>query len=105
LSCQRIELRLSQSHSGEPLLNGNLLLEPSSSTATIAGKRLKLGEKGFRILQLLLRSEGRMVTRQQLLIHAWGSEQRDEVSDRAVDVQLSRLRKLLQDWDGTIEMI
>jgi DNA-binding response OmpR family regulator len=102
----RIELRLNQAHADAPIRVGNLVVKPDSLSIVIEGhgrsRRARITEKGFKVLQLLLRSEGRIVTRDQLMDHAW---QGAEASDRSVDLHVFRLRKLLRGWDHTIEAV
>ena len=57
---------------------------------------LSTGE--FRLLQAFVDRPGRILTRDQLLDHAHGPA--SESFDRAVDVQISRLRKKLDDGAG-----
>jgi DNA-binding response OmpR family regulator len=103
----RIELRLGQAHTEAPIRSGNLLLDPAFLEVIIEhrGKtrRVSLTELGFRVLEALLRNEGRLLSRQQLLDEVWGG--RADASDRAVDLHVFRLRKLLKPWDHAIEAV
>jgi two-component system, OmpR family, phosphate regulon response regulator PhoB len=103
----RIEFRLGQSRSELPLRCGNLSLDPATLIVTLdlkgsAGK-LRLTPRGFRVLQALVRNEGRILTREQLLNQAWEDE--TGASDRSVDLHVFRLRKLLEAWDHEIETV
>jgi two-component system, OmpR family, phosphate regulon response regulator PhoB len=54
-------------------------------------RELKLGPKEFRLLEFLMRSPGRVYSRDQLLDNIWGRDA--EIDDRTVDVHVGRLRK------------
>jgi len=52
----------------------------------------------FRLLQVFIRSRGRILTREQLIAEAWGPG--TFVSDRVVDNHIGSLRKKLEPGDG-----
>lgn len=103
----RIEFRLGLAHVAAPMRSGNLSLDPATLTATLhkRGKAttLQLTRRSFEVIQALMRNEGRLLSRDQLLDLAW--EESSEASDRAVDLHVFRLRKLLKDWDHSIESV
>jgi two-component system OmpR family response regulator len=72
-------------------LIGRLLHDP-------ADKIVSLSDGEFRLLRAFVEHPRRVLTRDQLLDYARGSE--SEHYDRAIDVQVSRLRRKLSD-DGT----
>ncbi len=55
-----------------------------------AGKRLLLQPREFRLLEYLMRNEGRVVTRTMLLEHVW--EYHFDPQTNVIDVHISRLR-------------
>ena len=63
---------------------------------TVRGEPVKLALKEFELLELLLRNNGRVLTRGQLIDRVWGS---DYVGDtKTLDVHIKRLRgKIEQD--------
>lgn len=63
-----------------------------------SGVAVSLSSGEFRLLTAFLERPLRVLTRDQLLDFARGSEA--DVYDRAIDVQVSRLRKKLADHDG-----
>jgi DNA-binding response OmpR family regulator len=107
----RIELRLGLSHADALTKSGNLSLDPAQGTARIKkrGKvvEIRLTERAFRVLEVLMRNEGRMLSREQLLNEAWGGKSGGEegASDRAVDLHVFRLRRLLAGWDREIQTV
>jgi two-component system phosphate regulon response regulator PhoB len=57
-----------------------------------------LGPTDYRLLEFLMRSPGRVFSREQLLNNVWGHDV--YIDDRTVDVHIGRLRKaLLQAWN------
>jgi len=74
---------------------GDLWIDPSSRSVSIAGKVLTVTAIEYDILLSLARSAGRVKTREQLLLEA--TERDFEVFDRSIDVHVSSLRKKLGD--------
>jgi DNA-binding response OmpR family regulator len=73
----------------------DLRLDPARRTASRSGQALDLGPKEFGVLELLLASQGRVVSAEELLERVW-----DEMADpftSAVKVTMSRLRRKLGD--------
>jgi DNA-binding response OmpR family regulator len=79
-----------------PLLRvGDLVVDTAQRRAFRAGQALDLGPKEFGVLELLVASEGRSVSAEELLERVW-----DEFADpftNAVAVTVSRLRAKLGD--------
>jgi DNA-binding response OmpR family regulator len=77
------------------LESGDVRLDPAKRVVTRAGRVLELGPKEFAVLELLLSSQGRAVSAEELLERAW-----DEMADpfsTSVKVTMSRLRRKLGD--------
>jgi two-component system phosphate regulon response regulator PhoB len=61
------------------------------------GTVVHLGPTDYRLLEFLMRSPGRVFSREQFLNYVWGHDV--YIDDRTVDVHIGRLRKaLLQAW-------
>jgi DNA-binding response OmpR family regulator len=99
----RLERHLGQQGASPPLSCGNLSLDPASLSVTlkVRGSRrlIQLTHQSIRVLELLIRNEGRLLSREQIIAQAWSEP---EISDRAVDLQIFRLRKALGDWSRAI---
>ncbi|WP_370862985.1 response regulator transcription factor [uncultured Duncaniella sp.] len=67
----------------------------ASLSCSVDGTPLKLPKKEFEILALLLENKGRIFSREELLSRIW--PERTVVSDRTVDVHITRLRSKLGD--------
>lgn len=76
-----------------------IALDPSQRVARRDGQRVELTAVEFDILLALMRSGGRVLSREQLLEDA--SQRGPEVSDRAIDVHISSLRKKLGEERST----
>jgi len=74
---------------------GDLRLDPATFTATLAGSRIELSSHQFAMLLALAERAGRVLGREQLIELSGGNP--EDVFDRAVDVQISRLRQKLGD--------
>ncbi|MCC6403663.1 MAG: response regulator transcription factor [Fimbriimonadaceae bacterium] len=78
----------------QPLLLGNLRIDPRSHTAELDGRTLKLAPKEFALLHFLASHPGQVFRREQILDRVWGSD--TYVTDRTVDVHVRWLRKLIE---------
>jgi len=74
---------------------GQLLLEAAALRVTLDGKAVAVTSNEFALLWALAQAAGQVVTRDRLL--DWTREKSDEVFDRSVDVNISRLRQKLGD--------
>ena len=71
----------------------DLEMNTVTKKVTRAGKNIKLGPTEFNLLALLLRNQGRVFSREQLLDQVWGHDV--YVESRTVDVHIRRLRKAI----------
>jgi DNA-binding response OmpR family regulator len=67
------------------------------------GKPVALTSKEFGILRALLRSSGRVLTREAILAKAWGED--THVIDRTVDVHIAKLRQKIPFLAKAIETV
>jgi two-component system, OmpR family, phosphate regulon response regulator OmpR len=79
---------------GEPIRFGKCLLRPASRTLESDGLPVVLTTGEFAVLNALLTHPGETLSRERLLTLARGRER--GAFDRSVDVQISRLRKLIE---------
>lgn len=100
---ERVQLRLKQASHALPLKCGNLVADPATNSVRFRGEKIferrHLSKRAFLLLQILIRNEGNLLTRDTLLSEVWPDA---EVSDRVVDLQICRLRKKLAKWDRKI---
>ncbi len=69
----------------------DLVLDLRRRRAQRDGKNIELSPKEFSLLEFLMRNEGRVVTRSQILDHLWGYDY--SVESNLVDVYISYLRQ------------
>jgi len=82
---------------------GSLEINLSTRTVTRDGASLKLSSREFDLLAAFARSRGRPLSRAQLIERALGRDA--DVTDRAVDVQVTRLRRAIGDRADSPELI
>jgi DNA-binding response OmpR family regulator len=73
---------------------GSIVLDPAARTVHRDGRPVSLTPKAFELLMALVRSEGRVLSRQDLLKNVWGH--RAAVLTRTVDSHVSELRQKLE---------
>lgn len=78
----------------------NLILDINTKKVYINGLDLPLTKKEFEILSLLLQKQGRVFSREELLKAVWPGDV--FVTDRTVDVHITRLRKKIVPYDKNI---
>jgi DNA-binding response OmpR family regulator len=95
LNASRVMAELGQQDSEHPdrIRRGELVIDESSYTATLAGEQLDLTFKEFELLRYLATHAGRVFTRAQLLQEVWGYDYYG--GTRTVDVHVRRLRAKL----------
>ncbi len=77
----------------EVLRAGDIELDRAAHKVTRGLREIHLGPTEFRLLEYLMESPGRVLSRTQLLDGVWGSDA--FVDERTVDVHIGRLRKAL----------
>jgi DNA-binding response OmpR family regulator len=76
---------------------GDLVLDPGARRVSRDGHEIDLTAKEFALLEVLMRNEGRVLSREWILDHVW-DEEFDSFSN-IIDVYVRRLRKKI-DRDG-----
>lgn len=73
------------------ITHGELVIDPASHTVQLRGESVDLSPREFTLLEKLLESRGRVLSRSQLeqSIYSW----KDEVDSNAVEVHIHHLRK------------
>lgn len=78
----------------------DLLVDMVAGTAYIDGMELSLSQLEFELLVLFMRNKNHFLDREVIRREVWG--ERSVVSDRAVDTNVSRLRKKIFDYGANI---
>lgn len=87
-----IERRLSTSNTSTIII-GDVELDTSAHSVTIAGEMLELPRREYMLLKTLMESAGKVLTRESLetRLYSWGQE----VTSNALEVHIHHLRKKL----------
>jgi two-component system phosphate regulon response regulator PhoB len=74
---------------------GDLHVDEARHAVTVGGRPVELTAKEFGLLAALMRVDGRVLSREQLLETVWGYANAAEIESRTVDVHIRRLRAKL----------
>lgn len=94
--------RVDHSESAHQSASG-LVLDPDRIMAIIDGQAIALTLVEYNLLQLLMASHGRILTRKQIMEQLYDDHR--TVSDRSIDCYVKNLRKKLADADPTANFI
>jgi two-component system phosphate regulon response regulator PhoB len=72
---------------------GRLSLDREAHKVTRGEREVLLGPTEYRLLEVMLESAGRVLTRNQIIDRVWGTTA--EIDERTIDVHIGRLRKAL----------
>jgi two-component system, OmpR family, alkaline phosphatase synthesis response regulator PhoP len=86
-----------------PIQIHELMIDPVRCEAVLEGRPLTLTQSEFNILYVLARRPGVVFTRYQIMDSLHGGDY--VVTDRAIDVQITYLRKKLGPWRDYIETV
>jgi two-component system alkaline phosphatase synthesis response regulator PhoP len=90
---------------GAVLRAGEVELDAARHRAEVAGAVLALTPKEFDLLEALLESAGRVLSREHLLDRVWGYTRAGDIESRTVDVHVRRLRAKLGAEGRRIETV
>ncbi|GAC1334385.1 MAG: response regulator transcription factor [Candidatus Dormibacteria bacterium] len=82
-------------HRTAVLRSGLISLDTSGRTAAVGGRALKLTAKELAILECFLLNPGRVLSRPQILEHAWAEDDESSAGSNLVDVFVGRVRRKL----------
>ncbi len=77
----------------EMLAVGDIALDREAHRVTRVNREIALGPTEYRLLEVLLESAGRVLSRNQLIDRVWGTTA--DIDERTIDVHVGRLRKAL----------
>jgi len=82
---------------------GDIMLDSETHRVTVRSELLELTATEFKLLQLLMERQGRVQTREHLLLNVWNYS--TEIETRTVDTHVRRLREKLGPEAGWVETI
>ena len=91
------------SESNERIDIGPLTLDRAGHRTLVDGREVPVTALEFRILGVLIERRGRVQTREKLLADVWSND--EDVSERAIDTHIKRLREKLGRAAGWIETV
>ena len=92
---------LVESKTNEFLEFGEIQLDDIRKRVLIDNKKIDLTKKEYEILMLLLKNQGKVFSREDILRRIWGGDV--IVTDRTVDVNIARLRSKLGKYDECLK--
>ncbi len=84
------------------LTTGNLSLNRETFELSVGEKSIRLGNKEFQMIELLMNSPGRLISTEQFMERIWGYETEAEIN--VVWVYISYLRKKLTTLGANVEI-
>jgi two-component system phosphate regulon response regulator PhoB len=85
--------RAAPERTSDILISGEITMDRAAHKVMRGSREVRLGPTEYRMLEVFLESQRRVLSRSQLLDRVWG--QSSEVDERTVDVHIGRLRKSL----------
>lgn len=82
---------------------GAIQLDSETHRVTVRGELLDLTATEFKLLRIMMERQGRVQTREHLLINVWNYS--TDIETRTVDTHVRRLREKLGDEAGWVETI
>jgi len=82
---------------------GNLEIFFNRHLVKLDGTRLKLTPREFNVLKALVLSNGKTITRENLLTEVWGMDSNS--SARSVDIVITRVREKIKPYDKAIRTV
>jgi len=79
---------------------GDIALDPAGRVVTVRGHEITLTAREMAVLELLLRRQGRVISKQQMIesLYTWAGE----INPSAIEVFVSRLRRKFEDADSDV---
>lgn len=84
-----------ESMKSQKITAGSLIIDLSTRTADLNGKKLQLSYKEFELLSLLAKRPGKVYMRDEILNTVWSEEA--YLESRTIDVHIRRIRKKIQE--------
>jgi two-component system cell cycle response regulator CtrA len=96
-------VRRSRGHAHSVITTGDLAVDLDAQTVEVAGNRVHITGKEYKVLELLSLRKGSTLTKENLLNHLYGGM--DEPEAKIIDVFVCKLRKKLANASGGADYI
>ena len=94
----RAVVRRKYGNSSNKLVIGDLILDTSEKSVIRAGKQIELTGKEYEVLEYLMQSKNRILSRDQIKEHVWNFDY--EGDSNIIDVLIKNIRKKIDIEDG-----
>ena len=94
----RAVVRRKYGNSSNRLVIGDLILDTSEKSVTRAGKQIELTGKEYEVLEYLMQSKNRILSREQIKEHVWDYDY--EGDSNIIDVLIKNIRKKIDITNG-----
>lgn len=94
----RAVVRRKYGNSSNKLVIGDLILDTSEKSVTRDGKQIELTGKEYEVLEYLMQSKNRILSRDQIKEHVWDFDY--EGDSNIIDVLIKNIRKKIDIEDG-----
>ena len=94
----RAVVRRKYGNSSNKLVIGDLILDTSEKSVTRAGRQIELTGKEYEVLEYLMQSKNRILSRDQIKNHVWDFDY--EGDSNIIDVLIKNIRKKIDVEDG-----
>ena len=94
----RAVVRRKYGNSSNKLVIGDLILDTSEKSVTRAGNQIELTGKEYEVLEYLMQSKNRILSRDQIKEHVWDFDY--EGDSNIIDVLIKNIRKKIDIEDG-----
>ena len=94
----RAVVRRKYGNSSNRFVIGDLILDTSEKSVTRAGKQIELTGKEYEVLEYLMQSKNRILSRDQIKEHVWDFDY--EGDSNIIDVLIKNIRKKIDIEDG-----
>lgn len=104
LACVRLLLRRSggEIRTDDAIVCGDLRLEPGTFLLTCGQRSVRLSRREYDLMELLMRNQKIIVTKEQLLVKVWGYDSPAE--ENSVEVYISFLRRKLSHLHSCVKI-
>lgn len=93
----RVNAKARRSLKKQTIVCGKFMLDIRKHLFYQDGIEIELTNREFAIMELLMRKNGEVVSREELFHHIWGNE---VVESRTIDMHIKSLRQKIHDHDG-----
>ena len=96
----RVNSKARRFYKNQRLIRGNFILDSKKHEFYKDNELIELTNKEFQIMELLMKRNGEVVSREDIFNHIWGNN--GVLESRTIDMHVKSLRSKINDEDGSI---